>query len=184
MNLKNRVVVSSTNIANKEGCYAYENSFKEICKIDTLEQAVYIAKRIICFENSAKDLIENGYDTYSLNVFKEGIRPEWEDKENINGCSFIVTLKHGKASNYIFENLFFAFIQDRFTQILVNGIRVDVKQTFVKISIWVKNIPVATNNGLVFKELSTLMGFDSNVSFMIKKHQKMVEQLSNLTVSN
>lgn len=186
MNFNENFVVTATNINtnNEEKDVAYEDSFYTVCKINKMEQLLYFAKRLGSFEKVLEKIMENGHDMYCINVFREGIKPEWEDKHNINGCSYIVTLKHGDATNYIFENLLFNFLQNNFSIVNVNGIRVDIKKSFVKISIWVKEIPDSKNNAELFHELSANMGFDSNVSFMLKRHQKMVEQLTNVSVNN
>ena len=66
---------------------------------------------------------------------------------------------------------------NKFITINVNGIRLDIKKTYIKIEIWASNIPTSYLGGEVFKELSTLLGFNYNVSFLCKNHQKLVDQL-------
>ncbi|KAF9436743.1 Eukaryotic translation initiation factor 4E type 2 [Entomortierella beljakovae] len=46
-------------------------------------------------------------------LFKQGVRPVWEDSTNINGGKWIVRLKKGLASRY-WENLVIAVIGDQF----------------------------------------------------------------------
>ncbi|KAF9110915.1 Eukaryotic translation initiation factor 4E type 2 [Mortierella sp. AM989] len=46
-------------------------------------------------------------------LFKQGVRPVWEDATNINGGKWIVRLKKGLASRY-WENLVIAVIGDQF----------------------------------------------------------------------
>ncbi|KAI8604851.1 translation initiation factor eIF 4e-like domain-containing protein [Dissophora ornata] len=46
-------------------------------------------------------------------LFKQGVRPVWEDATNINGGKWIVRLKKGLASRY-WENLVVAVIGDQF----------------------------------------------------------------------
>ncbi|GJJ69518.1 translation initiation factor 4E [Entomortierella parvispora] len=46
-------------------------------------------------------------------LFKQGVRPVWEDATNINGGKWIVRLKKGLASRY-WENLVMAVIGDQF----------------------------------------------------------------------
>ncbi|KAH3723962.1 hypothetical protein DPMN_049760 [Dreissena polymorpha] len=46
-------------------------------------------------------------------LFKEGIRPTWEDKENKNGGKWIIRLKKGLASR-CWENLIMAMLGDQF----------------------------------------------------------------------
>lgn len=46
-------------------------------------------------------------------LFKQGVRPVWEDETNINGGKWIVRLKKGLASRY-WEDLVMAVIGDQF----------------------------------------------------------------------
>ncbi|KAF9358111.1 Eukaryotic translation initiation factor 4E type 2 [Mortierella sp. AD094] len=46
-------------------------------------------------------------------LFKQGVRPVWEDATNINGGKWIVRLKKGLASRY-WENLVMAVVGDQF----------------------------------------------------------------------
>ncbi|KAF9963737.1 Eukaryotic translation initiation factor 4E type 2 [Modicella reniformis] len=46
-------------------------------------------------------------------LFKQGVRPVWEDATNINGGKWIVRLKKGLASRY-WENLIVAVVGDQF----------------------------------------------------------------------
>lgn len=46
-------------------------------------------------------------------LFKQGVRPVWEDEANINGGKWIIRLKKGLASRY-WEDLVMAIIGDQF----------------------------------------------------------------------
>lgn len=47
-----------------------------------------------------------------INLFKEGVKPMWEDDQNKNGGKWILRLRKGLASRY-WENLILAILGDQ-----------------------------------------------------------------------
>ncbi|KAG9065759.1 Eukaryotic translation initiation factor 4E type 2 [Linnemannia hyalina] len=83
----------------------YESSMKKIATFGSVEDfwAVYShLKRPHELPNVS-----------DYHLFKQGVRPVWEDTTNINGGKWIVRLKKGLASRY-WENLIMAVIGDQF----------------------------------------------------------------------
>lgn len=74
------------------------------------------------------------------NVFKQGIRPVWEDEENKRGGKWIMRLKKGVADHY-WEWLLMAIVGDDFLSAgeEVCGIVLSVRSGEDVISIWTKN---------------------------------------------
>ncbi|KAF9167734.1 Eukaryotic translation initiation factor 4E type 2 [Actinomortierella ambigua] len=83
----------------------YESSMKKIATFGSVEDfwAVYSHLR-------RPHELPNVSDYH---LFKQGVRPVWEDATNINGGKWIVRLKKGLASRY-WENLVMAVIGDQF----------------------------------------------------------------------
>ncbi|KAF9374378.1 Eukaryotic translation initiation factor 4E type 2 [Podila verticillata] len=83
----------------------YESSMKKIATFGSVEDfwAVYSHLR-------RPHELPNVSDYH---LFKQGVRPVWEDAANINGGKWIVRLKKGLASRY-WENLVMAVIGDQF----------------------------------------------------------------------
>lgn len=73
-------------------------------------------------------------------LFKEGIRPVWEDEENKKGGKWIVRLKKGVADRY-WEDLLFATIGDQFAEASdeVCGVVLSVRNGEDMLSIWTRN---------------------------------------------
>ena len=73
-------------------------------------------------------------------VFKEGIRPVWEDEENKRGGKWIMRLKKGVADRY-WEELLMACIGDQFNEAgeEVCGFVLSVRSGEDVFSIWTKN---------------------------------------------
>ncbi|KAG0057247.1 Eukaryotic translation initiation factor 4E type 2 [Gryganskiella cystojenkinii] len=83
----------------------YESSMKRIASFGSVEDfwAVYSHLRRPHELPTVSD----------YHLFKQGVRPVWEDATNINGGKWIVRLKKGLASRY-WENLVMAVIGDQF----------------------------------------------------------------------
>lgn len=72
-------------------------------------------------------------------IFKQGIRPMWEDSNNRGKFSVLLTWDY---SNYIWEEVIFSFAKGLFPYFeCVNGLVLSVRQKFHILSFWVKSIP-------------------------------------------
>ena len=73
-------------------------------------------------------------------IFKEGIRPVWEDEANKRGGKWIIRLKKGVADRY-WEDLLFIIIGDQFLEAgeEVCGAVLSVRSGEDVLSIWTKN---------------------------------------------
>ena len=73
-------------------------------------------------------------------IFKEGIRPVWEDEANKRGGKWIVRLKKGVSDRY-WEDLLFAIVGDQFMEAgeEVCGAVLSVRSGEDVLSVWTKN---------------------------------------------
>jgi translation initiation factor 4E len=73
-------------------------------------------------------------------IFKEGIRPVWEDEANKRGGKWIVRLKKGVADRY-WEDLLFAIVGDQFMEAgeEVCGAVLSVRSGEDVLNVWTKN---------------------------------------------
>jgi translation initiation factor 4E len=73
-------------------------------------------------------------------IFKEGIRPVWEDEANKKGGKWIVRLKKGVADRY-WEDLLFAIVGDQFMEAgeEVCGAVLSVRSGEDVLNVWTKN---------------------------------------------
>ncbi|KAH8553969.1 translation initiation factor eIF 4e-like domain-containing protein [Umbelopsis sp. PMI_123] len=83
----------------------YESGMKKIASVSSIEDywAVYSHLK------RPKDLP----NISDYHLFKQGVRPVWEDTMNVNGGKWIVRLKKGLASRY-WESLVMAILGDQF----------------------------------------------------------------------
>jgi translation initiation factor 4E len=84
---------------------AYEDSISKIANFQTVEHFWRIYDHLV----RPSDL----KTTTDYHLFKEGIKPTWEDPQNENGGKWIVRLKKGLASRY-WEEILLSIIGEQF----------------------------------------------------------------------
>jgi translation initiation factor 4E len=108
-------------------------------------------------------------------MFKEGIRPIWEDEENKKGGKWIVRLKKGVADRY-WEDLLLALIGDQFFDAgeEVCGAVLSVRNGEDILSIWTR-----TDGGRVLKIRETMkriLSFPPDTKVEWKSHDSSIQQ--------
>lgn len=110
----------------------YEKSTLKLASISTVEDfwAVYSHLKRPSQLPSVSD----------YHIFKEGVRPVWEDEANKRGGKWIVRLKKGVADRY-WEDLLFAIIGDQFMEAgeEVCGAVLSVRSGEDVLNVWTKN---------------------------------------------
>ena len=111
----------------------YESQVKKIAEFDTIEEFWGI------FQHLRKpDSCRPGIEYF---MFKEPIKPMWEDENNKNGGRFSIKLKHGYTT-IIWEEMIFALIGGILPKEIkeeINGIVVTSRKDFNTLQIWFKN---------------------------------------------
>jgi hypothetical protein len=115
----------------------------------------------------------------SLEYFKAGIEPKWEDPHNENGGRFIFSVnKTQENKDEIYTNLVFYLLGESFDHCEhINGFRfISAKsaQTFYRVEIWVdfndQNILVLTHYQVLLTHLFKSLNYDSkSVKFLNNK---------------
>ncbi|KAF2717508.1 IF4E-domain-containing protein [Polychaeton citri CBS 116435] len=108
-------------------------------------------------------------------IFREGIRPVWEDEANRAGGKWILRLKKGVADRY-WEELLFALIGDQFTEASdeVCGAVVSVRQGEDVISIWTRQN--GGRNVRVRETLKRVLSLPQDTQMQFKSHDASIEQ--------
>ena len=110
----------------------YESQVKKIADFDTIEEFWGI------FQHLRKpDSCRPGIEYF---MFKEPIKPMWEDENNKNGGRFSIKLKHGYTT-IIWEEMIFALIGGILPKEMkdeINGIVVTSRKEFNTLQIWFK----------------------------------------------
>lgn len=110
----------------------YEKSIKPMFRFDTVEAFWQVFTHL---KRPSQLITVSDY-----HLFREGIRPVWEDAENKEGGKFTLRLKKGVADRY-WEYLVLAIIGDQFAEASdeVCGAVVSARPGEDVISIWTKN---------------------------------------------
>lgn len=119
-------------IQKSNGYLEYEKTLHAMAAFDTVEDFFVIYKHLK--RPSTLPLVSD------YHMFKNGIRPVWEDEENKKGGKWIVRLKKGVADRY-WEDLLFAIIGDQFGEATeeVCGAVLSVRNGEDILSIWTRN---------------------------------------------
>ena len=111
----------------------YESQVKKIADFDTIDEFWSI------FQHLRKpDSCHAGIEYF---MFKEPIKPMWEDENNKNGGRFSIKLKHGYTT-IIWEEMIFALIGGILPKEMkdeINGIVVTSRKDFNTLQIWFRN---------------------------------------------
>lgn len=125
-------------------------------------------------------------------IFKNGIRPVWEDDENRKGGKWIVRLKKGVADRY-WEDLVFAIVGDQFAEASeeVCGAVLSVRNGEDILSIWARNdggrvLKIRYETHLVIgishvltcirETMKRILGFPPETKVEWKSHDSSIQQ--------
>ena len=120
----------------------YENQVKKIAEFDSIEDFWAIFQHLRKLD-SCKPGIE-------FQMFKDPVKPMWEDENNKNGGRITIKLRKG-FTTIIWEEMIFALIGDVLPKEIkdeINGIVVTSRKDFNTLQIWIKNYETKTNNNI------------------------------------
>ena len=110
----------------------------------------------------------NGCEVY---LFKEGIKPLWEDKSNQNGGSFFLHIKKTFA-NKIWENFLTSIVSEELEELKkVNGIIMRVLLLEVVFYIWTKDLTKAEERVMI-QWVKNTAGLSAKIKLEFKRHPK------------
>ncbi|KAI8804957.1 translation initiation factor eIF 4e-like domain-containing protein [Cladochytrium replicatum] len=111
-----------------------------------------------------------------FHMFKEGIRPIWED--NINGGKWIVRLRKGLASRY-WENLIMALVGDQFdVGAEISGAVISVRHSEDILSVWNQNAEAIRINMKIRDTLKRVLSLPPNCIVEYKAHKSSLSDAS------
>ncbi|EPB93114.1 hypothetical protein HMPREF1544_00188 [Mucor circinelloides 1006PhL] len=132
--LQNTWTLWFDNPGKKASAQSWADNLKEIINIDTVEDFWST------FNNVAK--VNHLGPSSNYHLFKQGIRPEWEDEANAEGGKFGIQFPKNKAGDAINEYwmyLLLAVIGEQLaTDEEICGAVISVRKSFYRIALWVK----------------------------------------------
>ncbi|KAI9807099.1 MAG: hypothetical protein M1825_005816 [Sarcosagium campestre] len=112
-------------------------------------------------------------------IFKAGVRPVWEDKENKRGGKWIVRLKKGVADRY-WEDLLLAIVGDQFAEAgeEVCGAVLSVRGGEDVLSVWTR---IDGGRNIKIREtIKRLLAFPPDTNIVWKSHDDSMAQRSQI----
>ncbi|KAI9834563.1 MAG: hypothetical protein M1819_002939 [Sarea resinae] len=110
-------------------------------------------------------------------VFKKGVRPVWEDKENRRGGKWIIRLKKGVADRY-WEDLLLAIVGDQFAEAgeEVCGAVLSVRSGEDVLSVWTR---IDGGRNIKIREtIKRVLAFPPDTNIVWKSHDDSIAQRS------
>lgn len=145
----------------------YEKSIKPIGRVQSVQAFWTVYKHL----KRPSDL-----PTVSdYHIFKEGIRPVWEDEENKRGGKWIMRLKKGVADRY-WEELLMALIGDQFAEAgeEVCGAVVSMRLGEDVFSIWTKND--GGRNVKIRETIKRVLNLPADTNLQWRSHDESITQ--------
>ncbi|KAJ5068663.1 eukaryotic translation initiation factor 4e class ii 2b [Anaeramoeba ignava] len=149
----------------------YESRVKHICTFNTVEDFWGFYSHLV-----RPNDIQGGGD-YLL--FRSGIKPLWEDKENINGGKWILRLKKQLASRF-FEDMILGLIGEQFEveDKEICGIALSVRQNEDILSIWNKTSQNNQTNNQIRQDIFKILSIPEHTIIEYKAHREALRDKS------
>ena len=138
-----------------------------VLSVSTLGELVGLYARL----KKPKEML-GGCETF---FFRKGVKPLWEDKENLNGGCLFLHIKK-TFSNRIWENLLCSVVAEHSPELKkVNGIIMRVLPLEVVFFVWTKEVNKAEEAFLI-GWLRETAGLSSKIKLEFKPHPKTEEE--------
>ncbi|KAF9585273.1 Eukaryotic translation initiation factor 4E type 2 [Lunasporangiospora selenospora] len=148
----------------------YESAMKKIATFGSVEDFWAVYSHLI-----RPHELPNVSDYH---LFKQGVRPVWEDATNINGGKWIVRLKKGLASRY-WENLVMAVIGDQFdVGSEICGIVLSIRGAEDILSIWNQSAHEGRINLKIRDTLKRVLNLPADTIMEYKTHNDAMKDNS------
>ncbi|CAB3365993.1 Hypothetical predicted protein [Cloeon dipterum] len=151
----------------KQAIHNYDQNLKRVGRFATVEQ----------FWNLYSHLLRpselQGHSDY--HVFKDGIKPMWEDEANQKGGKWIVRLRKGVVSR-CWENLLLAMLGEQFmVGQEICGVVVSVRFQEDFISVWNRTASDQSTTARIRDTLKRVLNFPPNTILEYKTHTESLK---------
>jgi translation initiation factor 4E len=150
----------------------YESSIKEIATVSTVEEFWTVYDWL----NRPNDLP----NTTDFHFFRRGIKPTWEDPENVKGGKWLIRLKKGLASRY-WEEILLAMVGQQFHGVPaeeINGAVVSIRYGEDIISVWNRTAFDRELTDKIRDGIKKILRLPSHVHMEYKPHQASLQDKS------
>lgn len=143
-------------------------SIKPICTLNYIPELSYLLHHFHSFE---------ALSPMDINVFRRGIMPMWEDKENVKGGKYIIRFRK-ECSQRIFEKILVALVSEEFKSLIINGVVLSLRPKQHILGIWTKVNPTKEEEDKFLKELQHVIGVNFNVVVEFKLNDESIKDNS------
>ena len=150
----------------------YESQIKKLAEFDTLED-FWAIFQYLKKPDDCKQAIE-------FQLFKNNIKPMWEDENNKNGGRIALKLRK-EFSNLVWEELVFAFIGGYFDKEIkneINGLVINCKKDFNTLQIWIKSYSTDVTSKIE-KNIREILSIPNEVALDIKPFNQPQKDYNN-----
>jgi translation initiation factor 4E len=148
----------------------YEAAIKPVASVETAEQFWSVYARM-----KRPDQVR---DVSDFHLFKTGVRPVWEDPENIAGGKWMIRLKKGLAARY-WETLMWAIVAEQFDQgEEVCGAVLSVRHSEDILSLWNKTAGDSETNLRMRDTIKRLLELPAETMMEYKAHNESLHDNS------
>eukprot|EP00055_Hartaetosiga_balthica_P005730 m.17256 g.17256 ORF g.17256 m.17256 type:complete len:194 (+) comp4753_c0_seq1:45-626(+) len=114
-------------------------------------------------------------DDMTLYLFKEGIRPLWEDEKNVQGGKYTINFKKGIVSR-AWEEILFAVLGEQLEgSDDINGIVLSVRSYQDSINFWVRDMSSAVKKDGITSSVRRVLKQFGDVRLSTKPHQDSMQ---------
>jgi len=152
----------------------YTESIKQVYEMKTIDDFYNIYSFLKKPDNSSSGI--------EVALFKNKIRPVWEESSNKEGGKLSLKIKKEYA-NSIWDELVIRFVSDSFPIVdsnEINGVLFSVKNYFISIQIWFRVYNSSISDGLS-QSLREVFALDENYEFEIRPFNKQANDYSHKT---
>jgi len=154
----------------------YEAATQSIASFDTAEQFW------ACYGHLRRpDALVNVSD---IHLFKKGLRPVWEDPENLEGGKWMIRLKKGLASRY-WESLLVAILSEQFDAGEdVCGAVLSIRSSEDILALWNRNAVDTTGNLRMRDTMKKILALPADTVLEYKAHNESLKDNSSFRNTN
>jgi translation initiation factor 4E len=163
---------TTSSSSNSNAVNPYESSIKEIATVSTVEEFWTVYDWL----NRPNELP----NTTDFHFFRKGIKPTWEDPENVKGGKWLIRLKKGLASRY-WEEILLAMVGQQFHGVPaeeINGAVVSIRFGEDIISVWNRTAFDRDLTDKIRDCIKKILRLPSNVHMEYKPHQASLQDKS------
>ncbi|KAJ8396438.1 hypothetical protein AAFF_G00017440 [Aldrovandia affinis] len=149
---------------------SYEQNIRQIGTVASVEQFWKLYSHLV----RPGDLIGHS----DFHIFKEGIKPMWEDEANKNGGKWIIRLRKGLASRF-WENIILAMLGEQFmVGEEICGVVVSIRFQEDILSIWNKTANDQVTTSRIRDTLRRVLNLPPNTIMEYKTHNDSLKDNS------